>query len=544
MFVTIIFDTEYMGMYERHKWFMKNLSHAKANNWLVITHEFLNQHYHDYTSHCAERFYDEFEMQKLNDAEYENICKGFVPDELFTEKEREKGSRSEFLAFLFQERYLELEQCLIFMIDAELEKRPGERVEGIFNCLDCFKSIKCLGEYYHCPVIPYVFSAIRKVHGYQQTLYMTSMDGSLFSSDDGMRRYRDFQNEKAEELFFSRRELLTLLGKENNIPLLKLLNAAPVYEMGICAEAYHVNHNYLKYKYTDDDIYYECRQKFSTEQIKTRIHPMTYDSMGIGRESLKNDPVSFILSCKRVSSVQSQMLLKAMLWNRTVYMKSDFLQLSFLCEKDIESTDKVDTNSLNYYIWGFLIPSDCMFDVEYWRWRINEKPSEHEIYNRHLSHVLKCLGLNACELSEYTDEEARFTYLLKNRRCSQELIDDLLDKTIPEHINYDVLYSRLEFGKEQMIRHSMNCINQYLNGKVYSRFVIDCKEQADFLKFYPFVDVGGKAKINNIQIDGICVLNKENYVYYPKAGGYEKCNHIEVTPGKHVINVEWEYSSN
>lgn len=32
MFVMIIFDTDYYGMEGRLKWFLKNLSHAKANN--------------------------------------------------------------------------------------------------------------------------------------------------------------------------------------------------------------------------------------------------------------------------------------------------------------------------------------------------------------------------------------------------------------------------------------------------------------------------------------------------------------------------------
>lgn len=540
MFVTIILDTEYMGMAERHKWFMKNLSHAKENDWLVITHEYLGKHYHEYADNCAERFYDEFEMRKLGGEEYDEICKGFVPDEIFEEKEKELGSRSECLAYLFEERYPKLEQCLISLIDAEMSRRPGEKVEGIFNCLDCFASIRYLGEHYNCPVIPYVFSAIRRVHGYQQTLYMTSMDGCLFSSEDGKRRYKRFQDENGEELIFSRRELLTIFGKEHNIPLLKLLDCTPQYEMGMCAEAYSVNHNFLKFKYTDDDIYYECKQKYSMEQIKTRIHPMVYDSMGVGREHLKNDPASFILSCKRIASVHSQIVLKAMLWNRTVYMKGDFLQLSFLCEKDVESTKKVDIVPLNWFLLGFLIPSELMFDVNYWRWRIEEKPSEHEIYDRHLAYFFQYFDLDT-EIRHYKDEKERFKYLLRKRNCSDELIEDLLDERIPDNVNFDVLSSKLEAGKGSSVRHSMTCVNQYTDGKVCSRFVIDCEDEVDFLKFYPFADVGGSAKINCMRLDGICILRKERFTYYPKKNGYEECSSIKVAPGKHVIHVEWEY---
>lgn len=543
MFVTIILDTEYMGMGERYKWFFKNLSHAKANHWLVITHEYLAKHNEEYVRCCAERFYNEFEMRKLGEEEYAQISKGFVPDEIFVAKEKEMGSRTEFLAYLFQERYMELENCLVSIIDAELQQRSGEIVEGIFNCLDCFRSIHYLGEYYNCPVIPYVFSAIRKVHGYQQTLYMTSIDGNLYSSVDGERRYKKFKAENQDKVIFSRRELLALLGKEQNIPLLKLLDCNPKYEIGICAEAYNVNHNFLKFKYTDDDIYYECKQRYSTKEITTRIHPMVYDSMGIGREHLKNDPVSFILSCKRLTSVQSQMLLKAMLWNRTVYMKSDFLQLSFLCEKDIDSVNKVDIISLNYYIFGFLIPADLMFDVEYWRWRIYKNPSEHEIYDRHLEYILKCLGMEE-DIIYSGDERERFAYLLRKRNCAEDLINDLLEDDPPSDINFDVLSSRLEIGKDSATLYSLNCLNRYINGKVQSRFVVYCEKGVDFLRFYPFFDVGGSAKIDCLRVDGRCILKAKERVYYHKKDGCEECEGIDLTPGKHTVEVEWEYFSN
>lgn len=198
MFVTIILDTEYMGMGERHKWFLKNLFHAGKNGWFVITHEHLEKYYRTYSENCMERFYQEFEMEKLSDEEYEKVSKGFIPDRIFEEKEKELGSRTECFMYLFQERYPQLEQCLITLIDTELERRFGERVEGIFNCLDCFASIRYLGKHYQCPVIPYVFSAIRKVHGYQQTLYMTNMEGNLYSCEEVIKRYKKFEDEKQD----------------------------------------------------------------------------------------------------------------------------------------------------------------------------------------------------------------------------------------------------------------------------------------------------------------------------------------------------------
>lgn len=540
MFVTVILDTEYMGMGERHKWFLKNLSHAMENNYFVITHEHLEKYYHEYAENCAERFYQEFEMRRLTDKEYKEIRKGFIPDEIFEKKEKELGSRTECIMYLFQERYLELEQYMIQLIDTELKKRSEEKIEGIFNCLDCFASVKYLGDYYDCPVIPYVFSAIRKVHGYQQTLYMTSMNGNLYSGEEGEKRYKQFKVEKQEELIFSRRELLTMFGKQQNIPLLKLLNCEPEYEIGVCAAAWKVNHNFLKFKYTDDDIYYECKKVYPAKQVKTRMHPLTYDDMGVGREHFRNDPVSFFLSCKRIASVESQILLKAILWNRTVFAKGGFLPFSFLCEKDMKSTKKAEIRALNYYIFGFLVPSEMMFDTNYWKWRIEEHPSEHEIYQRHLAYYIKNLGLEEKSLCSKNETE-RFSYLLYKRNCPEDLIADLLDEIVPEDLNYEVLYSKLELGRDSTIENHFNRMNHYKDGKVASKFIVECKNTMEFLRFYPFVDIGGKAKINVIKIDGKDILKNKEFVYYPKRNGYIECNNLELSSQRHIIDVEWEY---
>lgn len=529
-------------MDERHKWFLKNLYHAKKNDWLVITHEHLGRHYKEYVENCGERFFQEFEMQRLDDDEYEKISKGFVPDEIFEEKERELGSRTEFLSYMFQERYCKLEQCLIRIIDEEIKKRVNERVEGIFNCLECFASIRYLGTYYNCPVIPYVFSAIRKVHGYQQTMYTVSMDGNLCSCNDSMGRYIKFIKEEQEHLLFSRKELLTLFGKRENIFLLNAMDYKPCYEVGICTDAWNVNsRNFLKLKYTDDDIYYKCKKLYPKEMIQIRVHPITYDRMGVGREHLKNDPVSFILSCKRIVSVQSQILLKAMLWNRTVCMEGDFAQFSFLCEKDLASEGKVDITKLNYFILGFMIPAEYMFHVGYWRWRINDNPSEHDIYNRHMEHYFERFGLDRDILSRKSEKE-RFQYLLQKRECSKDLIDDLLNGNVSYNINYDVLSSKLVAGKNSVVLYSFNCINNFKNGKVYSKFALDCKEPIDFIRFYPFVDVGGNAKINGIWINGICEAKEKEFIYYSKKKGYEEVSNRTMYPKKYLVEVEWEYT--
>ena len=116
MFVSIIFDVEYFGRDERHKWFLKNISHAKENDLFIITHETLVKNYRKYVENCSERFWDEFEMKRLTEDEYNSLSIGGVDDSLFDELEAQFGSRTEMLSFLFNNNYKKLEEILCEMI--------------------------------------------------------------------------------------------------------------------------------------------------------------------------------------------------------------------------------------------------------------------------------------------------------------------------------------------------------------------------------------------------------------------------------------------
>lgn len=544
MFVSIILDTDYYGMGGRDKWYLKNLSHAKENNCIVITHEHLKKHYKKYRNACAERFYKEFEMRQLSDAEYEEISKGFVEDSVFEELESEFVSRSEMLMYLFQNRYTTLENALIKIIDSERKKKQDEKVEAIFNCIDCFASISYLGEYYDCPVIPYSFSAIRKMHGYRQTLYWAGLEGTIRSSSEAKRRYKAYIEGTQIPLVFSRRELLAIFGKEKNLPLLRLLNAEPEHEIGICKTPNSIYpYDYIRFKYTDTDLYYEVNNVLRTKDIIIRDHPnipWNGTDQGTRKEHQRNDPISFILSCKRVTSVDSQILLKALLWNRTVIVKGEECSFAFLCEKDFQSEEKADIKALNYYIFAYLIPAELMFDRGYWQWRLNEKPSEYDIYMKHLDYYIEYFGYNKNILFNL-NEKQRFTYLLKSRNCNEILIEELLRDETPKDINYDVMYSKLSLNVSLKQQQEFYCINQYRNGRVFSLFQVECEESTESMFFFPFVDVGGFANIVKVSVDDQDNEFDCRMEYYSKSDGKKAISGIQIPVGRHTLSVEWEY---
>ena len=544
MFVSIIFDTEYFGMGERYKWFLKNLSHAKQNECLVITHEFLKNHYEEYVDHCALRFYQEFEMKRLSESEYTAVSKGFVRDAIFDDLEEKLTSRTEMLSYLLQNRYEPLETELIRLIEQELSQKEETRIDAIFNCLDTFASIHYLGERYNCPIISYCFSAVKKIHGYRQTLYLASLDGIIRQSKEAEKRYKDYKMGKKAPVIFSNRELLAIFGKAKNIPLLKIMDYEPEHELGICKLASAIYpYDYLKHPYTDTDLYYEARKKLKSTDIIIRDHPgipWNGNDKGPKKEHERNDPISFILSCKRVASIDSQILLKALLWKRTIFVKGGISSFEFMSAKDIRNMEKTDIDKLNYYIFGYLIPAEFMFSAEYWRWRLYEKPSEYDVYIKHLDYYMDLFGYRK-ELLFALEEKDRFQYILELRNTDRKLVNFLLQEESAIRINYEALHSKIVLKQSKDVFGEITCINEQLDGSVQSKFIFDSDEIIDEVIFYPFVDVGGFVQIDNCSVDNIKRNSDGTVQYLEKMNGGIKLDTGVISLGEHDIVIDWKY---
>ncbi len=512
MFVSVILDSEYMGMGERIKWFIKNLSHAKRSNWLIVTHEYLKLHFAELLQNCSDRFYDEFEMERISEQEMLNMGICFIPDRFFENLEEKYGSRSKMIVNLTNKNFPELTDYIDGAIQNKLKENKREKVEAFFNCLHCFKSIVCLAEKYSCPVIPYVFSAIRKVHGYRQTLYMANMSADLMNNKDIAQIYENFQPEKFEFKLFTNKEILALLGKERNLPLLPLVDKSGVYELGVASEGFRIiPQSYDKNGVTDDDIYYKASKFYEKNQIITRIHPLMLDQAGIGRGHMKNDPVAFILSCRRIATIQSQIIMKAALWNRVPCVLSDALPYAFLLSGNLEAEEPLNSKKLNFIIFCFFIPDECMFDEEYWLWR-KTKPSANEIFIKHLYTILKTLGYN--KEIVYSDE--RLDKILRGRGWKAEMIKSV-DKELPNNYNY--LSSRIRVEYKDGSSRNFFCLNYQEGGNIVSRFRFETEAVIKQICFWALDDIDGWVIIRKVQTEKeeINIKCSENdYIYSPK----------------------------
>jgi hypothetical protein len=261
--------------------------------------------------------------------------------------------------------------------------------------------------------------------------------------------------------------------------------------------------------------------------------------MQIDRLEMQNDPAAFILSCRRITSVCSQITLKGMLWNRTVIMKKNTLPFSFMCEKDYSSSNKTDLKFLNYYIFCYLIPSELMFDIDYWEWRLT-KPKESDIYKRHLNFYCREFSIKKDDLFNSNKEE-RFKKILLSRGCNSHFLNQLLITDMDIEVDYNAATSKFRIGKvDYWILNK-----KAKNGKISSE--IEITDSINDIIFYPFMDKAAFVRIDNIIFskNNLAINNLEypsEFIYYSKGEGINLKFDRE-NQAKYSIVIEWKYKS-
>lgn len=543
MFVTIIFNTEYAGYDSRMMWYMKTLFHSKQNNWIIITHEYIKNHFSELQDNLTDRFFQQFEMRRFTLDEVAGVEQYFIPDELFERHERDLGSRTAYLWDLTENSFPVLESYLEDIILKIREKHPDDIIEGIFHNLESIQPVRNIGNKYGIPIIPYSFSAMRMTNGYRQTLYHAHLSGSYVNDDEVELRLSKFLNEKRSNIpFLTNEEIIAFIGKERTLPLIALINSKPQYELGVCCECFSVIPQYfIGSKYTDDDAFVEAYKLYGRNQIKVRSHAYQLDTIQVDRSEVHNDPASFILSCKRLTSVRSTISLKVMLWKRTAIMKKNILGFSFMCEKDYSSLELVDNKALNFYIFGCLIPSDLMFSDEYWKWRLTY-PSEFEIYMRHLEFLCKTLNIDKEKLMQLNGK-GRFRFLLESRHCDEQLIENLMSDEVVDNVNWDVASSRFDIVSDLETKSYWRIDTTNEDNDLTTNLAVDVKN-AKTIMFYPLDDVAGFARLKAVYINGKQQVLDEtmtSFEYMPKTKGAYSFKLDNPYSGKLLVECIWEY---
>lgn len=528
-----------MDIASRTKWYLKNLLHCKDNGWVLITHEYMKTHFEELQKEVTPSLFSSWEIRPFTLEELTDVEQYFIPDSIFDSIENQSGSRTEMLSRLFAEDFETLYSCLDHIFEIIISNHKREKIDAVLHILEPFKCLKDIARKYDAKLINYSFSAIRRPHGYQQTLYNVCED-TYWSGKEASKRYDRFIEENNDSCpIFSNEEILAIIGKERNLPLLKLIDAKPQYELGVCCECYSLLPSvYQNFRYTDDDIFYTVKKLFGLKSIKVRSHSLHLDDLQVDRTVVHNDPASTLLSCKRNVAVQSQILLKSLLWKRPTVLRNDVLSFSFLCNSDFQSLKVADIKGLNYYIWGYLVPSDLLFTDEYLRWRLGN-PTETEIYLRHLRHIFDALHIPSSILKE-EDSKERYVHILQARSNNKALIDNLSNKEYVPNVNWDCVSSRFEVMDGNIKRHYWSIDILEDDGSLCTELQTE-GDNITQIDFYPLDDVAGFASLEKVEINGqsISVIN-DGFKYMPKNTGHFTFK-IPISQKTLSIKCKWNY---
>lgn len=524
MFLSVLLQNVY---YENLKWYVIHyLRFCYRFGGPLITNEW----YQDEVTDSMLRLSLEL---GLNEAELQDaVSVYYLPDQFYQEGRMSYGGDTEFFLHLFKERDLQLEAFLDPIIEEAGKQAP---VNGMICFGQGYKSLNAVSERMGIKIIKEDISPIRERQGCTQTLFWANMEGKLYHSDECEQRYRRFLEEGSEIPLFSREELLALFVQEDALPMIPLMKLEPEYEIGIAQTRFSfIPHIFAEARVVDEDLQWECERIYQQADIAVRPHRYGFSSA----ESLDHraDIDSFVLSCKRITSVSSNALMTAMMWNRTACCKEDLLSGSFMAEKDFRSEKVVDLKFLNYLIFAFQVPGfELFFDQNYWEWRFTY-PAESEIYEKHLDVCLKKAGLTK-EIFQLNHEE-RLRYLLHLRGCNEYLIDEICTCDKNQQPDFFVPVSALLLEDRKYY-----CRNIREGDFLYSTWRVDLAHEVPEFSVDLLGGVG--AGVQNFHI---CVYDEEERLVYEKEVsimGYlwpsELIKNSFPLKGQHTIRVKWSY---
>lgn len=213
-----------------------------------------------------------------------------------------------------------------------------------------------------------------------------------YSTKEFDNRYSEFLKLYKKKLnipILSRKEILSLFLAEENIEYINKLNDPIIYDIGL---AFGLDKDYeskAMKALSNKELYSGFKDLYAKNQTLLKFHPSsTYKSIKSENVDNSKSSADFILKCRRVASVLSNIGLESMLYGKTSYVLGN-MPFKNICVSDFKYSDEVsDLLSLNYIVFVFLAPYDLMLDENYLNWRLTY-PDETEIYMKHLNYYLK-----------------------------------------------------------------------------------------------------------------------------------------------------------
>lgn len=400
--------------------FYKFLDLAKKKHYPIIAQE----EYFSLPSELAEKGRSEvisetfvknarlnYELPK--DADLEKIEKYVIPYTLQKKVIDEKGSMNNAYISLLTEIWPELYELLVGFIK-DMESKYNEKIDA-FITMSHNPTLAKVADEKGIKVIHMEMGTFREPT-YIKTAYCDFEN--LYGSASTEKRYHKFLEEMDDSIpILERKEILAILLEKNSMHYLNRLEQKTEFEIGL-ALGYAVWPIYMVNTfYNDEELLYRTSKVYEQKDILVRRHPgdpagAVYPKYDYLRDVSANT-IEFILKCKRVASVASNVAMEALLFGRRAYVMTE-CPYYYNTEHIIENKDvkDVEVEYLNFYCFVYLIPFTLLWDEDYLKWRLTN-PAESDIYRRHIKEYLKMKNISENVLKE--PAESRYDKLLSEQ---------------------------------------------------------------------------------------------------------------------------------
>ncbi|MFH1620160.1 MAG: glycosyltransferase [bacterium] len=389
MFISYLLPYSVRNIHAPHLWiFYKQLSYFKKNEAIYIgTEDYFKDpsfyvHQDRWDIREATLIYHESALPVAQDMD--SICKFTIPGLIFDELEQKLGSRREVAVFLLTQRCEKLETELDRIFSGIIKTEKPEAVLAWWNC----PSLNHIAGRYGLRVIHNELGPLRKPF-YKNTAYFDF--SGVNGNTEAEKRFLQFKKEAKDDIAaLPKKELLALL-LEDDYAHLATSKPEPAYEIGLPLQV-EDDSNIMAFSNNLDNrgLISMAGRFFKRDETLIRKHPAGLcdysEEPGIMDESANS--MEFLLLCKRAATINSSVGLEAILFDRITHILGDS-PFAFLAHNDFNPANdgrktEDELLKLNFLLFGYLMPYEFLFDVDYYRWRLSG-PSEKEIFRLHFA---------------------------------------------------------------------------------------------------------------------------------------------------------------
>ena len=298
---------------------------------------------------------------------------------------------------LISEVYPPLVSALESYFEVIIQENSIDAIYTLCNCA----SLSQVSKKYNIPIIHIELGALRAPH-YINTAYFDFK--GVNGNTESKKRYEDCtseENYKNKVPFLGREQLLGFIRRNNNDKAKGLIKKitrkirsllkryrSDEYEIGLPLQV-EDDSNMLSYSkgFNNIELISYAHKYFSKEKVLVRKHPGGHAHYKVENNDDSLSPYQFLDRCKRIVTINSSMGLEALLNGKPAWITGES-PFSFCSSQTINLDEYQEAKNLderlNFAVFGYLVPFDLLFDLEYINFRLNH-PKETDIYLKHFN---------------------------------------------------------------------------------------------------------------------------------------------------------------